>query len=226
MLIVYATATFVAVRHEFLEQLDDQLHDDFETAEGLLTWMPDGRVAWVGDRHLDPDDDEVRIVYEVWSPRVSRYTDLAHLLSCRRLPSGLTGVRSPVRNRRCERRALAHVDCDHTHRGHSVVLRVSRSEERLRGQLSEILVVLVLGLPLVVVLAGVGGYILARRALVPIDRLASEAQTHHGRASARAPDRSKSDGRNRPADDGHQRYVRAPRILVRPTAAIHGRRVP
>ena len=37
MLIVYATATFVAVRHEFLEQLDDQLHDDFETAEGLLT---------------------------------------------------------------------------------------------------------------------------------------------------------------------------------------------
>ena len=67
MLIVYATATYVAVRHEFLEQLDSQLHDDFETAEGLLTWMPDGRVAWIGDRHLDPDDDEVRIVYEIWS---------------------------------------------------------------------------------------------------------------------------------------------------------------
>ena len=32
------------------------------------------------------------------------------------------------------------------------------------------------GLPLVVVLAGVGGYILARRALVPIDHLASEAR--------------------------------------------------
>ena len=45
MLIVYATAIFVAVRHEFLEQFDGQLHDDFETAEGLLTWMPDGRVA-------------------------------------------------------------------------------------------------------------------------------------------------------------------------------------
>ena len=72
MLIVYATATYVAVRHEFLEQLDGQLHDDFETAEGLLTWMPDGRVAWVGDRHLDPDDDEVRIVYEVWSPAGER----------------------------------------------------------------------------------------------------------------------------------------------------------
>src|SRR5213076_3408754 len=40
----------------------------------------------------------------------------------------------------------------------------------------EILVVLVLGLPVVVVLAGVGGYILARRALAPIDHLASDAR--------------------------------------------------
>jgi len=36
--------------------------------------------------------------------------------------------------------------------------------------------VLVLGLPVVVVFAGVGGYILARRALTPIDRLAAEAR--------------------------------------------------
>src|SRR5437762_6045586 len=43
-------------------------------------------------------------------------------------------------------------------------------------QLSEILVVLVLGLPVVVVLAGAGGYVLARRALTPIDQLASDAR--------------------------------------------------
>ena len=48
MLVVYATATFVAVRQEFQEQLDDQLHDDFESAEGFLTPTPDGRVAWSG----------------------------------------------------------------------------------------------------------------------------------------------------------------------------------
>jgi heavy metal sensor kinase len=60
--------------------------------------------------------------------------------------------------------------------GRAVVLRVSRSEDRLRQQLWEVLIVLVLGLPLVVVLAGVGGYVLARRALTPIDHLASEAR--------------------------------------------------
>jgi len=37
-------------------------------------------------------------------------------------------------------------------------------------------VVLVLGLPLIVVLAGLGGYVLARRALSPIDHLAGEAR--------------------------------------------------
>ena len=39
MLVVYATATFVAVRQEFFEQLDDQIHDDFESVEGLLTGL-------------------------------------------------------------------------------------------------------------------------------------------------------------------------------------------
>src|SRR5262249_44486652 len=60
--------------------------------------------------------------------------------------------------------------------GRSVVLRVSRSEDRMRTQLWEILVVLVLGLPLVVALAGIGGYVLAQRALTPIDHLATGAR--------------------------------------------------
>jgi heavy metal sensor kinase len=49
-------------------------------------------------------------------------------------------------------------------------------EERVEQQLGEILVVLVLGLPVIVVLAGVGGYAMARRALAPIDHLAADAR--------------------------------------------------
>jgi heavy metal sensor kinase len=49
-------------------------------------------------------------------------------------------------------------------------------EQRIEQQLDEILVVLVLGLPLIVGLAGVGGYVLARRALTPIDHLAADAR--------------------------------------------------
>ena len=49
-------------------------------------------------------------------------------------------------------------------------------EARVDEQLREILVVLVLGLPVIVVLAGVGGYLLARRALAPIEHLAAETR--------------------------------------------------
>jgi heavy metal sensor kinase len=49
-------------------------------------------------------------------------------------------------------------------------------EGRIRQQLDEILVVLVLGLPFIVVPAGLGGYVLARRALAPIDHLARDAR--------------------------------------------------
>ena len=87
MLVVYASATYLAVRHEFLEGLEDQMRADAE------------------------------------------------------------------------------------HREVSV-----NPEEHLEQQLHEILIVLVLGVPLIVVLAGAGGYVLARRALAPIDHLASEAR--------------------------------------------------
>ena len=49
-------------------------------------------------------------------------------------------------------------------------------EQRIEQQLDEISVVLILGLPLIVGLAGVGGYVLARRALTPIDHLAADAR--------------------------------------------------
>lgn len=89
MLIVYATATFLAVRHEFREQLEREMHEHLEAVSS------------------EPE---------------------------------------------------------------------AALEERLQQQLREILVVLVLGLPLIVVLAGLGGYVLARRALSPIDHLAGEAR--------------------------------------------------
>jgi heavy metal sensor kinase len=175
MLVVYATATFLAVRHEFLEQFDDQLHDDFETAEGLLTPTPEGRIVWSGDRRRDPDNDPDRGT-DVWSASGDQI-----------YRSGASAALRPVAlaATNAQPRYESIVASGHRWRtltgttqvgGRAVVLRVSRSEERLRGQLWEVLTVLVFGLPVVVVLAGVGGYVLARRALTPIDHLASEAR--------------------------------------------------
>jgi len=50
------------------------------------------------------------------------------------------------------------------------------AEQRVDQQLEEILVVLAGGLPVIVASAGIGGYVLARRALSPIDHLAADAR--------------------------------------------------
>ncbi len=58
-----------------------------------------------------------------------------------------------------------------------VVLRVAYSEEGLWRELGEFGEVLLLGFPIAVLLAGVGGYALARKALAPIDSMATQART-------------------------------------------------
>jgi heavy metal sensor kinase len=192
MLIVYASATYFAVRHEFFEQLEDQLHDDFESSEGFLTAGADGRTVWTGDRAHDPDEDEDRGA-DVWAASgESIYRSGAS--------AALPPVALPVATGApqydsldVKGRSWRTLTGTTLVGGRSVVLRVSRSEDKLRAQMAEILVVLVLGLPLVVGLAAIGGYVLARRALAPIDHLGNEArritaERLHERLSVPNPD--------------------------------------
>lgn len=174
MLIVYATATYLAVRHEFLEQLDDQLHEEFEAAETRLTRTSEGRIAWREEEHHDADHEPDR-VFEVWSATGEQLhrSGAAVALPPAALAAANSSYHYETVTANGERwRTIASPV---TVGGHAVTLRVSRSEERVLEQLWEVLVVLVLGLPLVVLMAGVGGYVLARRALQPIDNLANEA---------------------------------------------------
>jgi heavy metal sensor kinase len=175
MMALYATATFVAVRHEFFEQLDEQVRDDFQSAEAQLERDANGQVSWIGEPRHDSGDDERRVA-EAWSTTGRRiYRSDASVALPPIAPRVLLAVRryETVDASGQRWRTLTGAG---TVGGGRVIVRVGRSEERLRTQLREILVVLVLGLPLVVALAGVGGYALARRALVPIGLLASEAR--------------------------------------------------
>jgi heavy metal sensor kinase len=175
MLVVYATATFLAVRREFGEQLDDQLHDEFETTEGLLRATPEGGIVWSGERHSDPDDDADRGI-DVWAADGTRIAQSGASAFLPPVAVGATNAQPRYESIVVNGGRWRTLTATWLIGGRSVVLRASRSEERLRAQLREVLTVLVLGLPLVVALAGIGGYVLARRALTPIDRLASEAR--------------------------------------------------
>jgi heavy metal sensor kinase len=174
MLVIYATATYLAVRHEFFEQLEDQLHDDFEAAEGFLAPAADGHIVWASDRYHDPDEDEDKGI-DVWATGGEPIyrSGASKALPPIAIPAATATARyeSLDVNGRTWRTLTGTTLVG----GRSVVMRVSRSEDKLRAQMGEILVVLVFGLPLVVALAGFGGYVLARRALTPIDHLATEA---------------------------------------------------
>jgi heavy metal sensor kinase len=174
MLVAYAAATYSAVRHEFVEQVDDQLRDDFETVERSISVLPDGHFTMPSDLTQDPDALEHGS--EVWSPSGE---PLFRSASTEGLPLVLPDAAGLPRRYKS---LVADGERWRTFVGparigdRNVVVRVSRSEERPREQLREVLVVLVLGLPLVVALAGIGGYFLARRALTPIDQLAGAAR--------------------------------------------------
>jgi len=175
MLAVYATVTYTAVRHEFFEQLEDQLHDDFEAAEGFLVPAADGRVVWASDRHHDPDDDEDRGV-DVWAAGGEPIYRSGASTSMPPVALAAASAKARYESIDVNGRTWRTLTGTTVVAGRSVVMRVSRSEAKLRAQLGEILTVLVLGLPLVVALAAVGGYVMARRALTPIDQLATEAR--------------------------------------------------
>jgi heavy metal sensor kinase len=174
MLVIYAGATFVAVRHEFRERFDEELHEDFEAAEESLVRTADGGIAWTADRHHE-GDAEYRVAQEVWSPTGEElYRSDASLALPRVTPPATGEYRYETVMAKGGR--WRTVTAMHSVGGMPVVLRIARPEEGLRTQLQEILLVLVLGLPLVAALAGISGYLLARRALAPIDHLASEAR--------------------------------------------------
>ncbi|HLG57163.1 MAG TPA: HAMP domain-containing sensor histidine kinase [Vicinamibacterales bacterium] len=58
-----------------------------------------------------------------------------------------------------------------------VTVQVARSEEAIQQQVGDLLLILVLGLPVAVSVAGLGGYVLARRALDPIEQMTARART-------------------------------------------------
>lgn len=181
VLALYAGGVFMFVQRNLVTDLDQQLHEDFDRAEESFSWNPDGTLSWhFADRTSDEQADETergpwlmvwaldgRLLYQDrtapgairTAPRlVARTSERSESVT---LPGGgqvrqLTGPQDVA--------------------GSEVVVRVARPEDRLRRELRDLLIVLLLGIPAAGVLAGIGGYVVARRGLAPIDRMAAGAR--------------------------------------------------
>jgi heavy metal sensor kinase len=173
---VYVGGVYTFVRNNSSRLLDERLHDDFDWASDMLAQRPDGSIApydetgegdspwlqvWSLDGHLLYDTPEARRNPVPKSDKLAvaakdedRIVTVPEVSPPYRVMSG--GARIG---------------------GSPVVVQVARSEGAVAQNLHQLIYILFLGLPGAVAVAGLGGYLLARRALAPIDRMVERARS-------------------------------------------------
>jgi len=175
VLAVYATAVFTVVSRNASAALNTRIRSDFQWASAMVDETPEGGIAW----SYDDITEEENFWFQVWSPDGEL---LFQNVEARNSP--LTGSRELALTGDDTVVALDHPVAPVrvlTRRGRigstPVIIQVARSEALMRVNMRQLAFILALGLPLAVAIAGLGGYALARRALLPIERMTDRAQT-------------------------------------------------
>ena len=181
VLVLYAGGVFVFLKHHLSTELDRQLHDDFEVVEQMLERTPEGGVRWRADPHHEGSEyskyTDNRQWLEVWSPegQLLYGSPASGKAELGPAPLGSQDAPGPVSLTLPGDIHIRLLQGSYAVGGLLVVIRVARSEGPLRHALRIFLLVLVLGLPLAVGMAGLGGYALARHTLAPVGRMADQA---------------------------------------------------
>jgi len=179
VLTLYAGGVLVFLRHNLSTELDRRLHDDFEVVEQMLERTADGGVRWRDNDHHEEEEVGDEGWLEVWTPEGKL---LYRRPSFEREERGLLFSVPPPERQGYQSVTLPSgvyvriLGRPYSIAGLPVVIRVARSEVRLRHELGELLFVMGLGLPMAVGIAGFGGYVLARRALAPVGQMADRAR--------------------------------------------------
>ena len=174
VLAIYAAAVLLIVTRNASRALDARLRSDFRWAAGMAERDADGALSWFEGDPWSEDSpwlqvwtNDGRLIYRTAVARrlpVPASEALLDRADGRIVP--LPGEPAPFRvlGRRI------------TIGGEPVIAQVGRSEALMRQEVAELAFVLLLGLPLSVVAAGLGGYYLARRALAPLARMTDRAR--------------------------------------------------
>jgi heavy metal sensor kinase len=179
---VYVFAVYVFVNRSLSESFNQQLRQDFVWAAASLYQTDDGTIMMNEPETLVPEEGLPWV--QVWSGDGSALLFRNSEAMRRPLagnPSLATEGIVSIPTDTVPMRILTRRGDFLTRRGAlsdaRIIIQVARSEERMRSQLSDLALILLLGLPLAVAVAGLGGYVLARRALDPIERMTDHART-------------------------------------------------
>ncbi len=179
---VYVFAVYVFVNRSLSESFNQQLRQDFVWAAASLYQTSDGTIMMNEPERLVPEEGLPWV--QVWSGDGSELLFRNSEAMRRSLPGDPTlateGIVS-IPTETVPMRILTRRGDFLARRGAisdaRIIIQVARSEERMRAQLSDLVLILLFGLPVAVAVAGLGGYVLARRALDPIERMTDHART-------------------------------------------------
>src|ERR1700722_5308950 len=162
-------------------ELDNYAVQDIETVEGLLYFDASGHLKLREDYHNHPESKEVleRLV-EV------RSLGGAVLYRNERLgdqPLGGNLIRDEgdggysIRSARLiDGTTVRMASRRHTLDGHPILIRLGYSEQPIWARFEELAIATLLAVPIVLALAGLGGYLLAKRALAPLEQMTRHAE--------------------------------------------------
>ena len=181
VLAVYAGVVYMSVRGNMSQALDDKLRADFQWPKHMMTEEMVRELLRSEDIFKeDGFKEEGSPWLQVWNENGERL--LGRTYEARRNPIPEAVAMAAIADGRI--RTLRdmvppyRILTGKTQVGNiSLVVQVAESEAPMRTYLSELLAVFLLGLPLAVAIAGLGGYFLARRALAPVDRMAEQARS-------------------------------------------------
>jgi heavy metal sensor kinase len=191
VLLIYGVSTSALLLFQLRSQLDRLAIEDLETVEGFLSFSPAGKVFLRNDYHDHPypANMQERLLEVRDSGGAVLYRN--ELLGSRELggtpdPAEGTDGYSQRSLRLADGTPVRLVSKRHMLEGRPTLIRVGFSEEPLWQSFWQVVIGLLAGLPLALGLAGMGGYLLARHALSPIERMARRAhEINADRLSAR-----------------------------------------
>jgi heavy metal sensor kinase len=180
VLLIYIGSASALLFFHLRGQLDHLAIEDLESVEGLLSFVPDGKLTLRNDYHDHPDTPQMQ--ERLMEVRATDGTLLyrSELLGDRTLggaPDKGEGT-SSYSQRSIRLSDGTHVRLAskrHAIEGHPTLIRLGFSENPLWQNLWQAVTVLIAGLPIALGFAGFAGHFLARRALSPVERMARRA---------------------------------------------------
>jgi heavy metal sensor kinase len=185
---VYAGIVFASVRNNLSQALDAQLRADLQWPDGMMTpehlhALLEGEFSsnFEGRKALDDASTTESPWLQVWNERGDRVlwqTPQARIVRIEEAAQLATRADGTTIVRLGDMIPPHRILTGKTRIGDvTIVVQVAGSEYPMQTRLRELFFVMLLGLPLAAAVAGLGGYVLARRALAPVDRMAERAHT-------------------------------------------------